>query len=542
MAQRNRIRQTTTALFTQFPTNGRIPFKQVLQATWVATFAIFIGICFVLAIVFSADGKPTSSNKWYEYTPTFIALGAVVLRGSVAAVLGITLYQNLWQNVAAPSRANEEPRVETGGEGGILLERVESMHLASRLAVGMLAYPLFRAGWIIGFLGLAVTSAVQPVLQSAITVRQETQIIPIDLPIYHPQFNGSLAISDAAAMYASGPTTISRRSAVAALIGEKSGLRYTDANITGIANFGPVKYLDVTCNITAVPGNKSNLKGWDLYNFTYRYPDAEHDSDLTQFRDVSNISVLYDGVEIWLAAKSRVEVQAVMFNNTHYLEHRCMVQTAIRSCGTHITAGIGIMGNLTCSRDQFINVDSDLDKGGSFYGPAGGVLALFGSFLEVFVGKALLDIRGRFNAGKSLFVMGTMVADTDKTLVMPSDLLSHLRRVLWVTPLLAKFGTPEQEALNVTMSVSDERNVIVYKIGKPRIIVTVAVLLIIGLGCLVYLSLCSSGTCGRLTRDSLVHSLTVAGPNSPAIKGRAWLLWTKYWIKREMRNLGLVCF
>ncbi|KAJ0130948.1 Uncharacterized protein HZ326_25954 [Fusarium oxysporum f. sp. albedinis] len=213
--------------------------------------------------------------------------------------------QSYFENVAAPSRANEEPRVETGGEGGILLERVESMHLASRLAVGMLAYPLFRAGWIIGFLGLAVTSAVQPVLQSAITVRQETQIIPIDLPIYHPQFNGSLAISDAAAMYASGPTTISRRSAVAALIGEKSGLRYTDANITGIANFGPVKYLDVTCNITAVPGNKSNLKGWDLYNFTYRYPDAEHDSDLTQFRDVSNISVLYDGVEIWLAAKSR---------------------------------------------------------------------------------------------------------------------------------------------------------------------------------------------------------------------------------------------
>ena len=81
--------------------------------------------------------------------------------------------------------------------------------------------------------------------------------------------------------------------------------------------------------------------------------------------------------------------------------------------------------------------------------------------------------------------MGTLVADTDKTLVMPSDLLSHMQRVLWVTPLLAKFGTPEQEALNVTMSVLDERNVIVYKIDKPRIIVTVGVLLVIGLGCLV---------------------------------------------------------
>ncbi|KFZ00760.1 hypothetical protein V500_00951 [Pseudogymnoascus sp. VKM F-4518 (FW-2643)] len=211
--------------------------------------------------------------------------------------------------------------------------------------------------------------------------------------------------------------------------------------------------------------------------------------------------------------------QAVMFNNTHYLRHLCMVQTAIGRCATHITAGIGSMGDLTCLKDEFINVDSDLDKELSFYGPAGGVPSLFISFLKVFVGKAVLDIHSRLNYGQSLFVLGTMVTDTDKTLVMPSDLLSHMQRVLWVTPLLAKFGTPEQEALNVTMTVLDERNIIVYKTDKPRIIVTIAVLLIIGLGCLVYLSLCSSGACGRLARDSLVHSLTVAGPNGPAING-----------------------
>ena len=146
MAQRKRVRHTPTALFTQFLTNGRIPSKQVLQATWVATFAFFIGICFVLAIIFSADGKPTNSNKWYEYTPTFIALGAVILRGSIAALLGVALYQNLWQNVAAPAMANEEPLVGTGWDGGISLKRVESLHSASRLAVGMLAYPCFRAG------------------------------------------------------------------------------------------------------------------------------------------------------------------------------------------------------------------------------------------------------------------------------------------------------------------------------------------------------------------------------------------------------------
>ncbi|KAG4439704.1 hypothetical protein IFR05_004841 [Cadophora sp. M221] len=477
------VRQTPTALFTQFPANGRIPLKQVLQATWVATCALILGISFVLAIVFSADGKPTSSsNKWYEYAPTFLALGAVVLRGSVAALLGIALYQNLWQNVSAPARGS------------------------TRL------------------LGLAITSAVQPVLQSAVTVRQDGRIVPLGVPIFHPQFNGSLALSDSAAMYAAGPTTISKRSAVAALMGDKSGLRYTDANVTGTANFGPVRYLDVTCNIEAVAGTKSSANGWDLYNFTYRYPDAEHVSDdprfdLTQFRDVSNISALSDGVEVLLDAKSKVEVQAVMFNNTHYLTHLCTVQTAIGTCTTDITSGSGTMGSLTCTRDQFISVDDDLAKTLSFYGPAGGVISLFGSFLEVFVGKALLDIRGRLNPGKSPFVMGALVADTDQTLVMPSDLLSHMQRVLWVTPLLAKFGTPVQDALNVTMSVLDERSVIVYKIDKLRVIIAVAVLFFIGLGCLVYLSVCSSGACGRLMRDSLVHSLTVAGPYGPAIKG-----------------------
>jgi hypothetical protein len=526
MARGNRVRQTTTSLFTQFPIGRRIPFKQVLRATWVATLALVIGIGFVLVVVFSADGKPTSSNKWYEYAPTFIALGAVVLRGSVAALLGITLYQSLWLNVAAPAKADEGPRIgnERLWEGGISLKRVESLHLASRLAIGMLAHPLLKPGWIIGLLGLAVTSAIQPLLQSSITVRQEGRVIPIDLPIYHPQFNGSLARSDSAAMYAAGPTTISRRSAVAALMGEKSGFRYTDANVTGSAKFGPVKYLDVTCNMESIPGKKSNLNGWDLYNFTYRYPDAEKVStdrrfDLTQFRDVSNISALNDGVEILLAAKSKVEVQAVMFNNTHYLKHLCVVQTVVGSCTTRINSGTGSMGDLTCSRDQFLNVDSDLAKSLSFYGPSGGVMSLFGAFLQVFVGKAVLDIRGRLNAGRSMFIMGALVADTDQTLAMPSDLLSHMQRVLWVMPMLAKLGTPEQEALKVTMSLADERNVIVYTIDKPRIIATVAVLLIIGMGCLIYLSLCNSGACGRLTRDSLVHSLTVAALNGPAIRG-----------------------
>lgn len=68
------------------------------------------------------------------------------------------------------------------------------------------------------------------------------------------------------------------------------------------------------------------------------------------------------------------------------------------------------------------------------------------------------------------------------------------------------------------MSISNEQSVIIYDIDKVRIIVTIAVLVVIGLGCLVYVSLPRSAACGRLTRDSLVHSLTVAGPRGPAIR------------------------
>ncbi|ATY67135.1 hypothetical protein A9K55_000189 [Cordyceps militaris] len=512
MAQNTRVRQAATSLVTQFPANGRIPFKQILQATWVATVALILGIGFVLGVVFSSDGKPTSGSTWYQHTPTFVSLGAVVLRGSVAALLGIALYQNLWQNVATQAPTKKDGLVETGAEG-IPVKTVESLHLASRLAVGMLAHPSLKAGWVIGVLGLGVASAVQPVLQSAIAVRQQKQTVPTSLSLYHPQFNGSLAQSDSAAMYASGPTTITTRSSIAALMGENSGLRYTDANVTGVAHFGPVNYLDVICNISATPGTESNLAGWDVYNFTYRYPDSAY---MNQFQNISDS--LYNGVVIYTAGLSRVEVQAVLFNNTHYLAHQCMVQPAIGSCTTHLAAGIGIMGNLSCSRDRFINLDSDLNKTLSYYGPAGAVVALTGAFLNAFVGKALPDIHNRLNPGKSLFVAAALVSDTNSKFVMPSNLVSHMQRVLWVTPLLARTGTIQQAAPNVTMSVSDERNIIIYEIDKLRVLVTVAVLIIISLGCLVYVSLPCSAACGRLARDSLVHSLTVAGPYGPAIK------------------------
>lgn len=64
MVNNPRVRQAATSLFAQFPANWRIPFQQILQATWVATTALIVGTCFVLAIVFSANGQPTNGSTW----------------------------------------------------------------------------------------------------------------------------------------------------------------------------------------------------------------------------------------------------------------------------------------------------------------------------------------------------------------------------------------------------------------------------------------------------------------------------------------------
>lgn len=57
-------------------------------------------------------------------------------------------------------------------------------------------------------------------------------------------------------------------------------------------------------------------------------------------------------------------------------------------------------------------------KKNSYYGPAGGVVALTGSFLEAFVGKAAPDIHNKLNPGKSSFVAGTLVSDTNSAFVV----------------------------------------------------------------------------------------------------------------------------
>src|SRR5690606_32360460 len=208
--------------------------SDLVQATWMAFLALVFGICFVLAIAFTGDGKPTDGNGWYQNAPTLIAIGAVVLRGSLSALLGITLYQKLWKGLASSKEASDVKGETVDAGAGLSIGEVDSLHLASRLAVGMFVHPLMKAGWIIGALGLVITSAVQPVLQSAISVQQRTYRTPVEMGVFHPQFNGSLTTSCTAAANICGASPQTRKASLLALMGKDAQYQYTDRNVTGI--------------------------------------------------------------------------------------------------------------------------------------------------------------------------------------------------------------------------------------------------------------------------------------------------------------------
>ncbi|RPA84044.1 hypothetical protein BJ508DRAFT_317657 [Ascobolus immersus RN42] len=436
MTKYSRIRETPSVLVAQFPTDGRTPFKQVLQATWAPFFALIVGIC----------GMATSGHWWYENAPTFIALGAVVLRGSIAALLGVTLYQMLWKGLAA----GDGSEAVTSRPGYSIFE-VDSLHKASRMAVGIFIHPVLRLGWIIGALGL-----------SAISLHQKT-------------FNGSaIAHGGHAVRLKSGPSTAIKGAAMQAVVGKHALFQFTKENTTGTATFGPVTFLDIDCKIVATPGDSESL-----------FPGQLDFAELDYYGTPAN-------------------------GNT---ENSNSVTAAIGTCSTHIASGSGNLAELTCIRDVFIDdhipATNDIqDK------PVGGEVGLLRAFLETFKGLASNEpaAEGRFDVGNI----------DNKKPYMPSDLLSHMQRVLWNTPLLIDFATTEPAMaaeLTIPLRIQDERPIVVYVFNKLRIYITLGVLLLISVACILYLSLARCNSLGRLTRDSLIHSLTVAGPQGPAIKG-----------------------
>ncbi|RPA85790.1 hypothetical protein BJ508DRAFT_373369 [Ascobolus immersus RN42] len=517
-----RVRQAPNALFAQFPSSGRVPFRQVFEATWMSLIALCIGNILVLGVMVTTDGKPAKGNIWDENAPTFIAVGAVFLRGGVAAMLGTTLYQKLWKGLSTTKKAkpnfnNGKEEVVAEGEAGYTIVQVDSLHLASRLKARMFVHPLMKPGWIIGALGLLITSVIQPVLQSAVGFRQTAHFNRVDGTIFHPQFNSSATShSDAANLHISGPTMTTKNAALQAMVGQNSLFQFTTSNRTGATAFGPVKFVDVECEIEAVPGELSNSAGWDVYNFTYQFPAQESFANISW----SEPHLVTTGTP----RHGRAAIKATLFNNTHYLNHVCLLQTAIGNCTTRLLSGSSRLQDLRCTRESFIDVDADLQKEEfSFREPNSGSLGLIISFLEIFVGQSLLSMQGRVNPGHAPFATAAITSGLDnKKPQMPSDLLSHMQRVLWNTPLLLDYTKNEPELMNelrVPVVILDENPTVVYHFDRITIYAALGLLVFIAFSCISYLTLSRCRALGRLTRDSIVHSLTVAGPNGPAIKG-----------------------
>ncbi|KAF2685279.1 hypothetical protein K458DRAFT_388171 [Lentithecium fluviatile CBS 122367] len=135
-------------LLAQFPPNRRAPLRQIFRATWAGLVFLLLSSAFIFAVAVTTDGKP-KTRTWVSYASVFIAPGATVLKGSVASLLGVAIYHHLWLRLSDT----------TGNEHDLTVTGIESLHLASRLSVGMLAEPSAALRWFIGLACFLATSA-----------------------------------------------------------------------------------------------------------------------------------------------------------------------------------------------------------------------------------------------------------------------------------------------------------------------------------------------------------------------------------------------
>jgi len=180
-----------------------------------------------------------------------VSVGAVVLRGALAALLGVALYHNIWTNLASSSAASSGRRES---QRGLKVKEMESLHLASRLSPRMFLSPSAKMGWFIGILGFIVSAAIVPVLQAGIEIGNGINVVNTTFTINHSQLDPKMAAKSGAQLAADDAMANVKRAAIIAVFGEQSSHTYTTRNITGDATFGPIDYADLDCSISVTPG------------------------------------------------------------------------------------------------------------------------------------------------------------------------------------------------------------------------------------------------------------------------------------------------
>ena len=230
-------------LLAQFPDSKRTPFRQIVQATWASLLFLFLSTAFIFAVAASTNGKP-KLGMWVSNASVFIAAGAIALKGSVSALIGVALYQHLWLKLSNRSRNNY----------GLTVNEIESLHLASRLNVGMVAQPSPTVAWLVGLVSLLATSAMIPAIQAGVDTISHFDVVPVTVQLQHAQLDPRMTgrYGPVQAPYNAQPNI--KRSATVAVFGENSTQIYTKLNLTGKATFGPIEYADADCSIKEIAG------------------------------------------------------------------------------------------------------------------------------------------------------------------------------------------------------------------------------------------------------------------------------------------------
>lgn len=146
-----------------------------------------------------------------------------------------------------------------------------------------------------------------------------------------------------------------------------------------------------------------------------------------------------------------------------------------------------------------------------------GFFAVSVGFVTLFEGAAWTDISARPQQN-STFVAAAAKYFDNHHIGMPEELLSHVRRTLWHSAINAKpVGLPVSDIggqfdLNgtVDMAVQDQSQVVIVTVNFVVIAAVLGVIAAVSALALLYLILASNPVPGRLMRDSLVHTLSVA--------------------------------
>lgn len=178
------------------------------------------------------------------------------------------------------------------------------------------------------------------------------------------------------------------------------------------------------------------------------------------------------------------------------------------------------MKDLKCNRESWMDpIPAKIE------GPATGFYGIAAAFYNVFDGEAWSSYQQGRPQQNSTFIAATAAFTNRTAFVLPRELIRHVQRTLWHTPLNARpwnipadaVGGPYDLNSTVDMTVQDERLLLVIHINYVVLGTVVGVALLLGLGAVFYLVTAEDQTLGRLMRDSLVHSLTVQGYNGAGI-------------------------